>query len=65
MGDTRLRAVIGALIAAVLALGITVVIDDNGPDHPPDKPRRTVTVTLGGPGHEKIPLTPAAQEQVH
>lgn len=64
MGDTRLRALLGALIAAILTVGVTVAVIDNGPDHEPGKPRRTITVTLGGPGHEKIPLTPAAQAQV-
>jgi hypothetical protein len=64
MSEPKLRRLLAALITAALALSVTIVVTDNGPDHEPGQPRRTVTVTLGGPGHEKIALTPAAQAQV-
>jgi hypothetical protein len=55
------RAILAALLALIAAIGVTVVVTDNGPDHGPTKPRGTVTVTLGGPGHKKVALPPAAQ----
>jgi hypothetical protein len=63
LNDRRVHALL-ALLAALAAAGLTITLVDNGPDHPPGTPRRTVTVALGGPGHKKIPLTPAAQAQV-
>jgi hypothetical protein len=59
--DTRIRVLIGTFLAAVLGVGITVAVVDNGPDRPPGQPRRTITVTLGGPGHKQLELPPAAQ----
>jgi hypothetical protein len=64
MSEPKLRRLLAALITAALALSVTIVVTDDGPDHEPGQPRRTVTVTLGGQGHEKIALTPAAQAQV-
>jgi hypothetical protein len=63
LNDRRVRALL-AIIAAAFAVGITITLVDNGPDHEPGKPRRTITVTLGGPGHKKVALPPAAQAQV-
>jgi hypothetical protein len=64
LNDTRLR-VLAAVLAVVIAVPVTIAIIDNGPDHEPGTPRRTITVQLGGPGHKEIPLAPAAQAQVH
>src|SRR4051794_17384667 len=61
--DSRVQALL-AVVATVAAVGITIAIVDNGPDHPPGTPRRTVTVTLGGPGHKQIPLDPGDQRQL-
>lgn len=61
MRVTRLRALIGVLIAALLVAGVTIIVVDNGPGHGPSQPRRTFTVTLGGPGHKTVALPPAAQ----
>jgi hypothetical protein len=64
MGTSKARALIATIVLTLLGVGVTIGIVDNGPDHGPDKPRRTITVTLGGQGHKKIPLTAAAQAQV-
>jgi hypothetical protein len=54
----KTRIVMG-LLAALLAAGVVVSItdteDDVGHHH------RTLTVTLGGPGHKEVALPPAAQ----
>lgn len=50
-----------AVLGVILAAGITFTIVDNGPDHGPDKPRRTVTIELGGPGHKDVAIPPGAQ----
>jgi hypothetical protein len=63
VNDSRIRALLAVLVAAI-GIGVTVSVVDNGPDHQPGEPRRTVTVTLGGPGHEKIALPPPAQKIV-
>lgn len=55
------RHVLAAAVALVVAVGVTIVVTDNGPDHPPNTPRRTITVTLGGQGQKEITLTPKAQ----
>lgn len=54
----KVLAAIAAVILAGAALTVTVTIDDSG------QPRGTVSVELGGRGHETIPLTPAAQQIV-
>lgn len=49
-----------AIVILLAAVAITVVVttddDGNGGHH------QTITVTLGGPGHDQIPLTPPAQK---
>lgn len=58
------RRWIAALVAFLAAVGgFTVAITDD-PDHPPGKPRRTITVTVGPTGHKtKIAVPPAAQDE--
>jgi hypothetical protein len=63
LNDHRVRALL-ALLAALAAAGVTITLVDNGPDRPTGTPRRTITVALGGPGHKKVALPPAAQAQV-
>lgn len=58
----RTRAAIVALLTLILGAGVTIAVVDNGPDHGPGKPRRTITVTLGGQGRQKVELPPAAQQ---
>lgn len=54
------RKIIAAIVTVIIAGGaITVAVTLDEGDG--GKPRGTVTVTLGGPGHAKVPLTPAAQ----
>lgn len=57
----RAKKFIAGILAALIAVGVTVTITDNGPGHPPEKPRGTVTITLGGQGKKKVDLPPAAQ----
>lgn len=60
MHDTRLRALAALLAATLGTVALTIVIVDSGPDH---VPRRTITVTIGKPGHQtKVALPPAAQD---
>lgn len=59
-----MRALLTALVAAVLGAGVTLIVTDNGPDRPPGTPRHTVTVELGGPGVAKVALDPAEQAEV-
>lgn len=56
------RKILGALLAVVLAAGVTIAVVDNGPDHEPGKPRRSVTITLGGPqpGVQKVVVSKTA-----
>jgi hypothetical protein len=63
MNTPRLRAILASVLSLLVAVGLVVTITDNGPDHPPDKPRRTVTVTIGGAGAPKstVTLPPTAQ----
>jgi hypothetical protein len=56
---------IRVLLALVITAGVVIVATDNGPDHAPGTPRRTITVTLGGPGHKKIALDPRQQANLH
>lgn len=58
------RKVIGAVLALIVAAGLTVSIVDNGPDREPGTPRRAITVTLGGPGHAKVQLDQQDQAQL-
>lgn len=62
--SARAKAALAALVALITVVGITfAVVDEPGPT--PDAPhKRTVTVTLGGPGKTKVTLTPAAQAQL-
>jgi hypothetical protein len=60
-----LSHLLAAAAAAVVAIGVTVAIDDNGPNPPSGTPHHRVTVTLGGPGHGKVTLSPADQAQLH
>lgn len=53
-----------AAVALVVALGtmtITILFVDNGANHGPQQPRRTVTITLGKPDHSKTTVTIPAQ----
>jgi hypothetical protein len=56
---SKVSHALAALVAAVLAAGITIVIDQPGPNPTPG--HHTVTITLGGPGHQQLALPPAAQ----
>jgi hypothetical protein len=61
VNDSRIRALL-AVLAVIAGGGVTVAVVDNGPDHQPGQPRRTITVAIGKPGHKrKIALPPAAQ----
>lgn len=53
------RKILAAIGLFIVTVGVTlaVTIDDDGPG----PHRGTVTVHLGGPGHEPVALTPAAQ----
>lgn len=44
---TSWRRILAAVLTGLLALGVTVVITDNGADHGPDKPRRIITIKVG------------------
>jgi hypothetical protein len=58
---SRVRALL-AVLAVIVGGGVTVAVVDNGPDHEPGQPRRTITVAIGKPGHQrKVALPPAAQ----
>jgi hypothetical protein len=56
---------LAAVLAAAVAVGVTIAVDDNGPNPPPGTPHHRVTVTLGGPGHAQVTLTPQDQAQLH
>jgi hypothetical protein len=58
---TSWRTIASSIAAFILLAGLTIAFVDNGPDHGPDKPRGSVTITLGGPGAKKVTLPPAAQ----
>jgi hypothetical protein len=60
---SKVSHALAAVIAAVLAAGITIVIDQPGPNPTPG--HHTVTITLGGPGHQQLALPPAAQSVAH
>lgn len=51
-------AIIGAVLALLAGTVIAFTHDDVNTGH------TTITVTLGGPGHSKVALTPAGQAQV-
>lgn len=60
----RARAILATLGTILAAAGIlvTVTVTDNGPDHGPDKPRGSVSVTIGPAAHRtELELPPAAQ----
>lgn len=48
MNTSRWRAWLAGLVAVLAAAGITVTAVDNGPDHDPTKPSRTVTIRVDG-----------------
>jgi hypothetical protein len=59
----RSHAIIAALtgvLSVLLAAGVSIVIDDPGPNPQPGQ-HTTTTITLGGPGHQQVTLTPPAQ----
>lgn len=58
---SRARKIVGVLLALLAVAAGIVAIVDNGPEHG-TVPRRTITVTLGGPGATKVALPPAAQQ---
>lgn len=54
---------VAAIVAALIALvggGVAIIVTDD-PGSAPGTHHRTVTVTLGGPGKAKVPLSPQAQ----
>lgn len=64
--NRRSLALSAALIVIALALGAlaVLVVWDGSDDGKPDEGPKPVTVTLDGPGHDKIVLPPVAQEIV-
>lgn len=63
LDNPRVKAALAAIVALIAAVGITIaVVDEPGPS--PGTHKRTVTVTLGGPGHKTIALPPAAQTEL-
>jgi hypothetical protein len=55
---SKLSHVVVAVLTAIFAIGVTVAVEpsDNG-----TTTHHRETVTLGGPGHAKVPLDPTAQ----
>lgn len=72
LSSARARA-LAVVLAIAAAISVVVVINDNDHDGRPDsvtvtitkRPPAAQTVTLGGPGREKITLPPAAQATAH
>lgn len=51
-----------AVLAALLAAGVTITVVNDGPHHhKPHQTHKTVAVKLGGPGHADVALPPAGQ----
>lgn len=55
------RKILSTAVALLALAGFTLVVTDVTETGPDGKPRHTITIKLGGPGHVAIPLTPSAQ----
>lgn len=40
------RKILAAVLVAIATVGVTIVVTDNGPDHEPGKPRRTIEIRI-------------------